>query len=52
MKKYHFLEIELLDLSNEVFCDASGEPNYGSDDTDDWGNDIWGVIETNVFKGF
>ena len=48
-KEYLSLEMEIFNLTNDILCDNSGEPKYGNDSTDDWGNDIWGVITNQLF---
>ena len=52
-KQYAFLEIEILDGAGDVICGLSGEPDYGTDGTDDWGGDIWGApTNITIYKGF
>ena len=38
VKKYTTFEIEILLLYEEV---VRTSPNYGNDDEDNWGTDIW-----------
>lgn len=39
-KKYILPEIEII-LINEEIVRTSPNPNYGSDSSDNWGEDIW-----------
>lgn len=37
-KQYNLPEMEILLIEEEI---VRTSPNYGSDSTDDWGDDIW-----------